>query len=293
VCATHSPGAVVGNPRRKRLAGTLRLQSPRAPASPEGTEVFSCPAIECPVALPVAPPQLAADVPRVPVLPDGRCLYYCVVAGRDTAGWLESHDSAGRPINPLVAADDREAADRLRDRPVAELRETVSDAAADRLLGSGSGAYPGTDELAALSRVIGGSIVVQHGRLQQPFGRGPLMLHVRYFSVLDGADNPSPHFELLQSWMATAAVTASEMVVLEGTPTSRGILDEEVWVDTPPPSCERARCRSRSTTARFLAGHPRRRCTRGKGRCARASRVRGAGYESRCIARWRGVRRRR
>ena len=74
--------------------------------------------------------------------------------------------------------------------------------------------YPGAAELRALASVLGGQVLLQAGSAQMGEGEGPVVAHIRYFRLRDGANVSTGHFELLQSWMPLRRA-AAEMVQSE------------------------------------------------------------------------------
>jgi len=153
---------------------------------------------------PEHPPQLTESHPaRVPVLADGRCLYYCVAAARDAVEWLATHDERGHPGVESRWSLDREAADAVRDGMVAALRAKGDSEEADRLMKPGVEGYPGLEDIPALATSLRGQVVVQSGPTWcEAVGEGPVRLHVAHTISRDGANNVTNHWELVQSWMA-------------------------------------------------------------------------------------------
>lgn len=173
-----------------------------------------------------------SDPPVVPVLPDGRCLYYCVVAADDARRWLATHTSRGVGIGVERMRADAAAADGVRDRLVQQLRvEGLADVAA-RLTLSGPDSYPSTDELGPLARALGCQLLLSVGDVQSTTGDGPLLMHIRQCDITDDGGHVAPHFELIQSWCPRRSYLSS----FPGTPAARTVDDSP---DAQPRSPDR------------------------------------------------------
>ena len=58
--------------------------------------------------VPVGQPHLGSEnIKRVPVLADGLCLFYSILASEDAHTWLISHDAIGRPMNAQQEVDEK------------------------------------------------------------------------------------------------------------------------------------------------------------------------------------------
>jgi hypothetical protein len=146
--------------------------------------------------------QLGPNDPvAVRVLADGRCLFYCLQAMRGAARWLKSHDEKGRPSSEAQAIAERNAAEDFRIDLVAFARSKGMEATATRLSSSGSRGFPGLDDIDLVAAMMGGAFVVQAGDVQILKGTGPVLAHLRSCVVRDGANRPSEHWELYQSYL--------------------------------------------------------------------------------------------
>ena len=59
---------------------------------------------------------------------------------------------------------------------------------------------PGDDEFEYVSRLVGGTVVLQKEDFQLKYGQGPVALHILACQATDGAGHASDHFDVIQSW---------------------------------------------------------------------------------------------
>ena len=64
---------------------------------------------------------------RVAVPADGLCLYYCIVASEDLAGWLDTHGNGGMATTPEMVSNDIIRAKELRQGLIEYLKNKEMD----------------------------------------------------------------------------------------------------------------------------------------------------------------------
>jgi len=139
-------------------------------------------------------PWVAEEIPptwwenHIPVPPNGKCLYHCFVAARDTAAWLRGREREGLLLGGARSAArhrrDVAEADLLRDALVRSLRDDEQDDLADQLLGESSASWPGDEVLSYLAKLVGGRVeLVDFEELGSPvrsIGYGNLCVRLGY-----------------------------------------------------------------------------------------------------------------
>lgn len=107
---------------------------------------------------PVHPPQAIGDrfPPVCAVIGDGLCLYYCVLAARDIAHWLSTHNAKGAALTSAVADADLLNANSLRDQVRDQAQLQGVEEVVQRMCQSGRDGYPMLEEVDILAGLIGG-----------------------------------------------------------------------------------------------------------------------------------------
>ena len=145
------------------------------------------------------------EVLRVPVVADGLCLSYSVLAEqKGFQFWMVGRASSGY-TDPGRYAEEKAEARKILGLVVEEMKRSGKYEEAKRLLDEGPGGYPGMDELPYFANILGG--VIELYSLEYPdcnmpmvsYGSGMLKLRLGWEMIMDGGGHESEHFLPLRS----------------------------------------------------------------------------------------------
>ena len=127
--------------------------------------------------------------------------------------WLDNHTVDGVPLTRDVQKENAARAQQLRNELIHFNRHN-----SQRLAQEGFDGYPGMEDLAAMSSILGGVIVLQVNELQIPYGKGSLLLHEASCTSKDAAGHESGHHGLCQSWRKVGRVEKKRNIAQDSQP---------------------------------------------------------------------------
>ena len=153
--------------------------------------------------------------------PDGLCLYHCLVAATDYAGYMG-----------LTLSERECKAEELRSATAVKLREHGLSKRADRLQLSGKDGYPDEEDFRYIAVASGVSFEVDLGGAYVPhYGTTPLSARVLFRKIADGAGHLSDHYDLGQIYVCGKGSGSGRWRLWRKTPPEQAVCGT---VDRPP-----------------------------------------------------------